>query len=307
MGSYFGTPTKNWGSGTEEEFRIAYKSWQKTRTPEIMFYFSDAMSSVNQIDPDQLKKRNSFKKDIEDLGVYYFSYTDIAEFQFYLHNHISATIREVLKSKDANKSEVNIPEESAIILKNYNDLMAQDPLINAVSMLGSATDHMNNYANLLSEITLDIGKLRKAIIKETKNLLIATKKANYKAILKSFSNINNAMSLYSKAIAIKIPVISKEFSDSVIFVLRAIEIVKGNNLDGEVPLDTISSNIGGMSAGLMTLVESIKTMEDSFSDWPDDITDLKIQKRIVIALHKDLSASLLKSIELLDKLECEFV
>ena len=66
-----------------------------------MFYFSDAMSSPSQIDPEQLAKRNSFKKGLEGLGVYYFVYTDITEFTFDLYRHISSTVHEILKGKEA--------------------------------------------------------------------------------------------------------------------------------------------------------------------------------------------------------------
>lgn len=69
MGSYFGRPTKNCGSGTEEEFRIAYKNWEKEKKPEIMFYFSDAMTPLSQIDPEQISKRNTFRNNLEKLGV----------------------------------------------------------------------------------------------------------------------------------------------------------------------------------------------------------------------------------------------
>lgn len=36
----FGTPTGVAGSGTEEEFRRAYRQWEATGSPEILFYFS---------------------------------------------------------------------------------------------------------------------------------------------------------------------------------------------------------------------------------------------------------------------------
>src|SRR6185436_2603019 len=40
MWKRFGTPTPVAGSGTEEEYRIAYSSWEKNPEIGIMFYFS---------------------------------------------------------------------------------------------------------------------------------------------------------------------------------------------------------------------------------------------------------------------------
>lgn len=42
MWKHFGTPTGAAGSGTEEEFQLAYDSWRSSGRPRIMFYFSEA-------------------------------------------------------------------------------------------------------------------------------------------------------------------------------------------------------------------------------------------------------------------------
>jgi hypothetical protein len=305
MGTYFGTPTKRWGSGTEEEFRIAYERWDKTKKPEIMFYFSDAMSSLSQIDPEQLTKRNSFRKDIAELGVYYFTYSNIIEFQFDLHNHINSAIHEVLKDKEVGKSEESIPEESASSLKNYNDLMVQDPLVNAVSMLDKATVHMRTYTNLLLGLNSDVVKLARMLVKENRNIVRATQSGKQQKIEQSIGIVYGEMNDYSKKIAAKIPKFSSEFSDSILSTLRAVKMVKDNHLEHVMPLAGIASNIGGARTGLKSLMEALDTVQTGFANWPEGIVDLKVQKQIIIALHKDLGASLLKSIELLDKLTDE--
>jgi Domain of unknown function (DUF4062) len=49
----FGTPTKRAGSGTEEEFRIAYESWKKNRKPgKILFYFCQAPVSLPETEEE---------------------------------------------------------------------------------------------------------------------------------------------------------------------------------------------------------------------------------------------------------------
>ncbi|MFL6451833.1 MAG: DUF4062 domain-containing protein [Bryobacteraceae bacterium] len=44
----FGTPTADASSGTEHEFRLAYRAWERTRRREIMFYFCQCIA------PDEL-------------------------------------------------------------------------------------------------------------------------------------------------------------------------------------------------------------------------------------------------------------
>jgi hypothetical protein len=305
MGTYFGTPTKRWGSGTEEEFRIAYERWDKRKKPEIMFYFSDAVPSLSQIDPEQLTKRNSFRKEIAALGVYYFTYSNIADFQLDLYNHINSAIHEVLKYKEVGKSEEAIPEESVSSLKNYNDLMIQDPLVNADSMLVKATDHMINYTNLFSSLKSDVENLARILRKESKNIVRATQNGKQQNLEKSIRIVCSEMNDYSKKIAAKIPKLSSEFSVSILSILRVVKMVKDNHLEEVMPLAGIASKIGGVRKGLKLLIENVDTVQTGFSNWPEEILDLKVRKQIIIALHKDLGASLLESIELLDKLTDE--
>lgn len=302
MGSYFGTPTKDWGSGTEEEFQISYKRWQKTQTPEIMFYFSDAMSSVSQIDPEQLSKRNSFRDNLKNLGVYYFSYTDVTEFQFDLFRHISDAIRKVLKGKEIGQSKEAIPEESAISLKNYNELLAQDALINAVLMLDSAADHLSVYAKIQDALTADILKLSNVLIKETRNIERAKRNGKQQKIEKTLDSIYNGMSDYSKKLVIKIPKLSIEFSSSMMQSLRFFQTVKDNHLEETMPLTGISPHIGELRKSLEGLIAVIEDVESGFADFPEELLNIDIQKRVIISLHKDLISSLRKSIELLDRL-----
>lgn len=302
MGTYFGTPTKEWGSGTEEEFQIAFSNWEKTKAPEIMFYFSDAMSSLSQIDTDQLSKRNAFRKRIANLGVYYFSYTDIVEFQFDLIRHISSAIRKVLGGKEVGKSAVAIPQESAISLKNYTELLAQDPLLNAVSIIDSATDYMNSYTRTLNDLAQDVGKLARKLTRETKNIESAKQTKNQQKAKKSLGAVYSEMNRYSKKLAINIPKLSTEFSESIMSILRVDRLVNDNDLADVLPLTDIVSDVAQARTALSSLVNIIRETEASFADWPEEIVDMHIQKQIVIALHQDLISSLVKSIELLGRL-----
>lgn len=306
MGTYFGTPTKHWGSGTEEEFRIAYKNWENTKTPEIMFYFSDAMSSVSEIDPDQLSKRNQFRNDLKDLGVYYFVYTDVTEFQFDLYRHISSAIHKVLKSKETGKSEEAIPQESATSLKNYSYLLANDPLVNADAMLAEAADHLGAYNKIQKALNVDIGKLSKALVRESKNITRARQNGKQEKIEKSLGVIYNEMNDYSKKLAGKIPKFSIEFSAAIISFLRTSKLVKDNHLEDEMPLAGVLTNVGYARKALSRFIDSIDNLETVLSSWPENISDINIQKKKVSALHQDLAASLRKAIELLDHLKVEF-
>lgn len=305
MGTYFGTPTKNWGSGTEEEFRLAHAKWEQTGSPEIMFYFSDAANSVRQIDPNQLAKRNKFRKEIEELGVYYFSYMDITEFQFDLHNHISSAIHKVLNTKEPSESAQPAIEESASALMRYNELLKGDPVVQAVSLIQTSTEHMGEYNKTLLGLTSDVSRLSKATTKEAEKLQLAAAKSSAPLILKSIERITNDMSRYSKSLLSRIPVLSHHFSESILTILRVSSIVKDNEIQKVIPLGIIKQSTLESRNALINLINSVKGVEVILQTWPQDFTDLNIQKKIIMALHHDLSDSLERSIDLLDKLSTE--
>lgn len=305
MGTHFGTPTKNWGSGTEEEFRIAYQTWQKNNKPEIMFYFSNAMSSLGEIDPQQLSKRNSFQNELKDFGVYHFEYTDIVEFQFDLSRHISSTISKILDYKDLDNSEGVIPDESSRDLSNFHELIIKDPLVQSTSLLFYATERMNKYSDILVSMSKDIKKLEKNFNSNTRKLNKFHSTGNIKLLQKTIDSIVLEMRSYSKKIKLNIPSMSYEFSESIITILRVLDIIKINSIHDKLHIDDLASNIKPLRDGLILSVNGLFQFEKILDEFPEDITELNIQTKIILALHRDLISSLNKSIELLGRLEIE--
>lgn len=85
----FGTPTKRAGSGTEEEFHIAYKRWQKEGKPEILFYFSNASYSPQTAnDLRQWQKVLAFKYKVQRKGLIC-EYGAPNEFEYLVRNHLT--------------------------------------------------------------------------------------------------------------------------------------------------------------------------------------------------------------------------
>lgn len=96
MFTRFGTPTKNAGSGTEEEFNIAF---EKKDVIEIMFYFNDEKVSPASIDLKQFEKVKNFKQMLSDKGGLYSTYIDANDFERKLKKHLFAHFAEIYKQK----------------------------------------------------------------------------------------------------------------------------------------------------------------------------------------------------------------
>ena len=88
MKSRFGTPTPQAGSGTEEEFNIAYEKYQKGEIGNIFFYFGIPDKTAYELDLNQFQKVKDFKDEIEQNGIVTMQYDGIENFKNRLKNDL---------------------------------------------------------------------------------------------------------------------------------------------------------------------------------------------------------------------------
>lgn len=88
MKSRFGTPTPQAGSGTEEEFNIAYEKFQNGEIGNIFFYFGIPDKSAYELDLNQFQKVKDFKEKIEQDGVVTMQYQGLENFKNKIKNDL---------------------------------------------------------------------------------------------------------------------------------------------------------------------------------------------------------------------------
>lgn len=97
--SRFGTPTDKYGSGTEEEIEQMIAA-----NKQVFMYFSDASVPPSQIDSEQYKKIQQFRKKYKDNGLYW-TYSKTDEFKELFRAHLTkhfmslSTVKELENSK----------------------------------------------------------------------------------------------------------------------------------------------------------------------------------------------------------------
>lgn len=79
----FGTPTDEYGSGTEEEIEIMLQSGK-----QVFMYFSDKSCPPSQVDNEGYKRVRAFREKYKDKGVY-FTYSTDEEFRKLFLAHLS--------------------------------------------------------------------------------------------------------------------------------------------------------------------------------------------------------------------------
>lgn len=81
--SRFGSPTDEYGSGTEEEIEIMLQSGK-----QVFMYFSDRAVSLSEIDAEEYKQIQAFRNRYKDRGLY-FTYSTDEEFKKLFFAHLS--------------------------------------------------------------------------------------------------------------------------------------------------------------------------------------------------------------------------
>lgn len=127
----FGTPTKDARSGTEHEFRLAYKAWQKNRRPQIMVYFNQqAATPKTPEEAIQWSQVLQFQQDFPKEGLWW-PYKTKAQFTKLVRDHLTQFLRQQhsLPSKMVPSVEHSVSsastEEVAILQKEMAEARAK--------------------------------------------------------------------------------------------------------------------------------------------------------------------------------------
>ncbi len=91
----FGSPTDEYGSGTEEEIEIMLQSGK-----QVFMYFSDKPLSPSQMNEDGYKKIQAFREKYKNRGIY-FAYSSDDEFKKLFFAHLSMHFLSDKKVKEA--------------------------------------------------------------------------------------------------------------------------------------------------------------------------------------------------------------
>jgi tetratricopeptide (TPR) repeat protein len=85
----FGTPAHDSASGTVHEFTLAYEAWKQARSPDIMFYFNEALYTPKTLEEAaQCAQIIEFKKAFPKEGMWWV-YKGASSFQALLRQHLT--------------------------------------------------------------------------------------------------------------------------------------------------------------------------------------------------------------------------
>ena len=156
----FGTPTDEYGSGTEEEVEIMLSTGK-----QVFMYFSDKPLSPSQMNEESYKKVQAFREKYKDRGIY-FTYSSDEEFKTLFFAHLSQYFlseKRVAEVKGERHSELkivgidqnqNINDEASIIKFVPNTEMTMTKYLNKIRSFYSNISSMKVGKRIDSSETL---------------------------------------------------------------------------------------------------------------------------------------------------------
>lgn len=106
----FGTPTGVAGSGTEEEYRLAYKAWERNNKMPLMFYFCQKPFMPKRLDEiEQVKQVLLFREELERKALVW-EYESSRKFEDEIRKHLCLRMTRLMKPPTANA----VPDEGTI-------------------------------------------------------------------------------------------------------------------------------------------------------------------------------------------------
>jgi mRNA-degrading endonuclease RelE of RelBE toxin-antitoxin system len=294
----FGTPTKEFGSGTEEEFNIAYTKFKEDNNSlQILFYFKNAApKSLDDINPEQLGKVKDFKLTLGEKNVLFWDYNSKEELTRFLRLHIPTRI-ESLKSKNKNtllnnddileieKIEVTeIEEELGII--DYQEFIEEYFAVSTQSL------------TRISEATAWIGKEMNKKTAEINKLVAKNKnqQISFKVQRNIYERTSESMNNFANRIEPEIPIYINNFEKGIDSFSKLIMIFKSDFDDKNNEVIEASNSLDYLIIQIELSLINLKEFLTSIEQLPKMSKELNNAKKNVANKLSDFISKLEMSI-----------
>ncbi len=151
----FGSTTTRAGSGTEEEFDLAYARYQQQpKDLRIMIYFKRSAISPDNIEPEQLGAVESFRKQLGEKGTLYSDFDRPEEFESLLRGHLTRQLHAWGKTwgQIGDSAMSNRRAEIATCKPDISDVGALELLETGVEGMTKAAGSIEQVTSLLNQI-----------------------------------------------------------------------------------------------------------------------------------------------------------
>jgi hypothetical protein len=270
-----GSPTKNYSSGTVEEFERAIARHKTTGMPEIMVYFKDAPIPPSKIDPVQLQKLLNFKGGLGEQGVLHFTFEDQNGFEASLRSHLSAMARKHsagAQSAESSQLAVTSIQIDASALTDDEDLGYLD----YIDIYVSENRKMISCLDKINTLTLEIGARLEKRAEQMRTVEESSGKVK-KFMLMGAADMNS----YSKELDGQLEIY--KLSKVQAFDALSKSVALHNEIIGKDDnLLTLQETLKNLLPAIVTSKEGVMGMRDAAASLPRMIKEVTQSKRRMV-------------------------
>lgn len=304
LGSYFGTPTKKAGSGTEDEFRQAYKLYQDH--PEqirILIYFRDTSSDIYKIDLQQFEKVKTFRNDLKQLGVLYDSFTDTEDLYKKITSHLRGLIQKqwigsewkVLSSAPISDlaineggSAISIPVSKVALLETKEDGDNEDGFF---ELLTSGIRAAEQIGIVLESMTAASTAFQESVQARSLEITEATVGGQPAMQIQVFDGLAEDLTSYEMSFREKVPVLDAALDDSLFSFATLSRLITSEAPQAKAALIEVFPSFKGMVKTVRETRETVTSLQGSIASAPPMTKKLRIAKRRLIEAIEGLAVS----------------
>lgn len=308
MWKKFGTPTSRAGSGTEEEFNIAYEKHVETKgATKIMLYFSDKPIAPKDIDIEGISKINNFRAKAEKLGILHWSFNSESQLENILKGHLINQVKDVKKELDNHVQEgsgVQIEDKSMMhVPVGHEDV---DEEMGYLDLMELFLDNMAQVRVVMVNMGSHVEELGEQMAIKTNKIDIINKSPNksphsYRLLIdRSAGDINNYVQLTNVEL-LRYRELFTTGIDAFSNVLILMEINKGEIDLSE--LEGLLEEIIGAKINIGELAQSVVGFRDTMAKWPSVSKTLSRANKILRSTLTELIKEFTDSEALLGQLQ----
>lgn len=250
--SRFGMPTKEYSSGTEEEFYRAYQLHNDGKDIDLLIYFKNDPIALEEIDPHQIQKIKEFKKTIQDLGGVY-GITSNDNFEGKLRSHLSVIIQ---KWKDRlHRTDENATSPTKSLIKNsyINETIAEGQDLEdeegIIDLDEKAKEALAKCDSIINKIAESLDEFNKTTTSYTEQITQLTKA---KA---SITTLKFSINQFSKIIY--------DFSSNLNSLGNDYKIYTNLSIDSLTKLLVIYADSGNSQEAILDIISASTTLSNS--------------------------------------------
>ena len=284
----FGTPTQEFGSGTEEEFNIAYNKFlHDSSALQILFYFKNSLpKSLNDINPDQLSKVRDFRSSLGEKNVLYWEFNTKEELQKFLRLHIPHRINDLRRASSLQTEIiVNQKKTKELIINECEEYGILDYQEFIQESFEDSTLSLERIAEATKWIGLELNK------KTTEVNKLTSQKQQVSAKIQRdlFGRTAKVMDDYTNRVEPEIPIYISNFEKGIDSFSKLVNIYRNdlqNSRDEEI--EEAKYSLGNLLTQILTCSKNMQEFLRSVENLPRMSKELNAAKKKVEYILNEL-------------------